>query len=100
MNERVESERERLARQAGLCPVCRSPLRSLREFEVLSLGEFPGIGADNLSSNETDRALFRFVTEVCDFIGRKVGLKWRKRLLRKYPNSLVCARCLAVVKRA
>ncbi len=82
-----------------LCPVCRSPLRSLRKFEILELSEFPGYGPDDLSQNEEIREGFRFVSGVIDYIGRKIGLRLRKRLLDRYPRSLICPTCLAVVKR-
>ena len=85
------------------CPQCRSVMISLSEYEIQSASEFPSIEGDLLGFILLGWWIFvyNFVIGFIGFGGRKAKLaKQKKEVLTQFPQSLVCPRCLYVLRRA
>ena len=84
------------------CPVCRSDTYLLATYELPSSSEFPAVEVDLW-----ELILWGWVPMVGNFIiglmtysSRKTKLAALKhQILPRFPNSLVCPRCLAVTRR-
>lgn len=85
------------------CPQCHSVMVSLSEYEIRSSSEFPAIEGDLLGFLIWGWWIFvyNFVLGLIGFGGRKAQLaKRKKEVLPQFPQSLVCPRCLYVLRRA
>jgi len=84
------------------CPQCRSPLLPLREYEIQRSSEFPAVEAEAWEFFVWGWGIFvyNFLLALAGYEGRKRRLAAQKRdALPRFPNSLVCPRCLSVARR-
>ena len=85
------------------CPQCPGVLLPLRDYEIQKSSESPGVGADvgEFLLFGWWAFILNFVDDAWSFGGRKKRLAALKaEVLPQFPRSLVCPRCLHVVKRA
>ena len=84
------------------CPKCRSVLLPLRQYEINKSSEFPAVEAEAWEFFVWGWGIFvyNFLTALVTYEGRRRHLEALKRsALPRFPNSLVCPRCLSIVTR-
>lgn len=85
------------------CPKCRSVMLPLRKYEISRSSEFPAVEADAWSFFVWGWGIFvyNFLFALAAYEGRRQRLEALKRgALLRFPNSLVCPRCLSIATRA
>ena len=84
------------------CPRCRSVMSSLRDYELRSASEFPAIEAEfwEFFLWGWMAYMYNFAVGLLTYGGRKARLAKQKRdVLPRFPQSLVCPRCLYALPR-
>lgn len=84
------------------CPQCHSVMFPLREYELPSSSEFPAVEAELWEFLLWGWAVYaiNFIVGLLGYGGRKAKLAQQKQeVLPRFPHSLVCPRCLFVVRR-
>jgi len=81
------------------CPKCRAVMLPLGGYEIDKSSEFPAVEADAWSFFVWGWGIFvyNFLFALATYEGRRRKLETLKRgVLPRFPNSLVCPRCLHV----
>jgi hypothetical protein len=84
------------------CPECRSWMLPLSKYEIQKSSASPTVGAEPWEFFLWGwwAFVYNFIYDLATYEGRKRKLAQQKQeILPKFPNSLVCPRCLHVVKR-
>lgn len=88
------------------CPKCRYVMLELADFELQRMSEYPAIEADGLTfilwgwAVFVGQIVYQYVVGLATFGARKAKLAQAKAdVLPRFPGSLVCPKCLTVVKR-
>lgn len=88
------------------CPRCRYPMLPLRSYEIEKVAEYPSIEADGVTfllwgwMVFVGQIVYHFLAGLFTFEARKKKLVQVKRdILPRFPNSLVCPKCLNTVTR-
>lgn len=84
------------------CPRCRSVMLPLREFEIQSASDFPAIEAEwwEFLIWGWMAFVYNFAFGLLTYGARKGKIAALKRdTLPRFPNTLICPRCLSVVRR-
>ncbi len=84
------------------CPKCRAVMLPLREYEINRSSEFPAVEAEAWEFFVWGWGIFvyNFLLALATYEGRRRRLEALKRgALARFPNSLVCPRCLSIATR-
>lgn len=85
------------------CPHCSAWMLPLEEYEISEQSESPTVGAELWEFVLWGwwAFLYNYIAELVIYRERRAKLaREKQRLLPKYPNSLVCTRCLHITRRA
>lgn len=84
------------------CTECHSVMHPLASYELPSSGEFPAVEAEiwEIILWGWIIIVVNFLTGLITYGGRKAKLAaLKEQVLPRYPNSLVCSRCLTASRR-
>ena len=84
------------------CPECGTFMLPLKDYDMDKASEAPAVGADLFEFLVWGwmAFIYNYVYDLLTLEGRKKKLAEQKRdILPSAPNSLVCPRCLHVLKR-